>query len=348
MSIERLVIRGFRNLASVELAPSPGVNCLHGDNGAGKTSVVEAIHLLARGRSFRSAQITPVIRHGSDSLRVVARLQRGTTLGIERSRDQWRGRIDGRDCQRLSEFAAALPLVLIEPDSHRLVDEGPERRRQYLDWQLFHVEHDYLQSWQRYSRLLRQRNAAMKAGAEDRTVRALEAPMALAADVINQLRQNQVARLRRAMSQLGGELSFRLPGEIQLSYRSGHPQGMALVEAWDQQRASDRERGFTQRGPHRADLRLTCGGHPAAMELSRGQQKLLAVSLLLAKLAILGESASAPTVLLLDDPVSELDTQHLAELLDWLPAQAFQTWITTTAQPAQAFTLFHVEHGQVI
>lgn len=348
MSIERLIVRDFRNLAAVELAPAPGVNCLHGDNGAGKTSVVEAIHLLARGRSFRSAQVAPLIAHGNESLRVVARLQRGMTLGIERSRDEWRGRIDGRDCQRLSEFAAALPLVLIEPDSHRLVDGGPERRRQYLDWQLFHVEPDYLQSWQRYSRLLRQRNAALKAAAAERTIKALEAPMASAGQEINRLRQVQVSLLRQTMASLQDALAFRLPGQIELAYRSGHPAGTSLAEAWDQQRGSDRERGFTQRGPHRADLRLTSGGHPAAIELSRGQQKLLAVSLLLSQLIILQQAAPVPAVLLLDDPVSELDARHLDVLLDWLPAQPYQTWITTTAPPAQAFKMFHVEHGGIV
>jgi len=348
LTIEHLLVRDFRNLSSVELTPGPGVNCLYGDNGAGKTSLIEAIYLLARGRSFRSAQLAPVIRHGCEALSVVARLQEGHRLGVERSRESWRGRIDGQDCQRLSEFAAALPLVLIEPDSHRLVDGGPERRRQFLDWQLFHVEQGYLQSWQRYSRLLKQRNAALRATASDLTIKAIESPMAVAAEQINALRHAQVERLQAVMTELSTAVAFRLPGDIQLTYRPGHPGGFDLIQAWDEQRSSDRERGFTQRGPHRADLKLTCAGHPAAVALSRGQQKLLAVTLLLSQLSILEQTAHAAPILLLDDPVSELDARHLDALFSWLPQQRHQAWITTTAKPSQSFMMFHVEQGRLV
>ncbi len=345
MTIEHLVVRDFRNLASIELSPAAGVNCLYGDNGAGKTSIIEAIHLLARGRSFRSAQLAPVIRYQCSSLHVVARLSRGTRLGVERSRENWRGRINGRDCQRLSEFAAALPLVLIEPDSHRLIDGGPDKRRQFLDWQLFHVEPDYLQVWQRYSRLLKQRNAALRSASSAMTLKAIETPMAEAADKLNHWRSAEVDKLRDSLKTLGKTLQFRMPGVLGLGYRPGHPPGIELARAWEEQRASDRERGFTQRGPHRADLKLSSDGHAAALALSRGQQKLLAVSLLLAQLMILKQAATEPPVLLLDDPVSELDASHLDRLFSWLPGQPYQTWITTTARPAHAFSMFHVEQG---
>lgn len=347
MTIEHLYVRDFRNLSSVELSPGAGVNCLYGDNGAGKTSLIEAIYLLARGRSFRSAQLAPVIHHGREALSVVARLQQGYRLGVERSRETWRGRINGKDCQRLSEFAAALPLVLIEPDSHRLVDGGPERRRQFLDWQLFHVEQGYLVAWQRYSRLLKQRNAALRASATDLTLKSIEAPMADAAAQINALRDAQVHRLQAVLTHLSETLTFRLPGDVQLTYRTGHRPGTDLVQAWDEQRGSDRERGFTQRGPHRADLKMNCGGYPAALALSRGQQKLLAVSLLLSQLYILEQTAPSSPILLLDDPVSELDAHHLDALFSWLPEQAYQAWITTTAKPRQSFKMFHVEQGAV-
>ncbi|MCC5865058.1 MAG: DNA replication/repair protein RecF [Wenzhouxiangella sp.] len=346
MIIERLSIKDFRNLGAVDLSPSPGFNCLYGDNGAGKTSVLEAIHVLARGRSFRAGQIAPLVRHGSEALRVVVRGDDGNTLGVERSRDHWRGRVNGQVCQRLSEFASRLPLVLIEPDSHRLVDGGPERRRQYLDWLLFHVEQTYLSDWQRYARLLRQRNAALKSGAADAVLSALEKPMAEAALRIDSLRRQQVTRVAEAMAGLVTELSLRLSGDVRLDYRPGSPQELSLLQAWAQQRASDRERGFTQRGPHRADLRLNAGAHPAAQALSRGQQKLLAIVLLLAQLRILASSECA--VLLLDDPVSELDRGHLASLLAWLPAQGFQSWVTATESLPGASAMFHVERGEVV
>jgi len=330
------------------LSPGSGVNWLFGDNGAGKTSVLEAIFLLARGRSFRVRKVSSLIQHGQDALQVVAREhQSGVFLGIERDGEDWRGRIDGRDSRRISEFAAALPLVLIEPDSHRLIDGGPDRRRQYLDWQLFHVEPSYLQSWQRYARLLRQRNAALRSGAAVATLSAVEAPMVKAAERINDLRASQVTALSTQADALLAALNFRLPGRIGMRYRPGHPSDTDLASALADQRGSDQERGFTQRGPHRAELVLTCDGHPVAVELSRGQQKLLAITLLLAQLALFQRHASHRPLLLLDDPVSELDAGHLDQLLDWIEEQDFQSWVTATRAGRNRYTMFHVEQGKV-
>ena len=347
MSIDWLSIRGLRNLEPLELHPAPGINWLYGANGAGKTSVLEAIYLLARGRSFRASTISGVIQHGSEALSVVARRRDGCTLGVERQSKSWRGRIYGRDCQRVSEFAARLPLVLIEPDSHRLVDGGPDQRRQYLDWLLFHVEHSYLVTWRRYARVLRQRNAALKTGAGDRVLDALEPEFIQAGEAVNHLRAAQAEEVGRLVLDLVDTLGFSLPGELGFRYRPGHPADTTLAAAAREHRTRERERGFSRCGPHRAELVLTCGGHPAASEMSRGQQKLLAVVLQLAGLDLLTRHASSPPLLLLDDPVSELDERHLGQLLDWLEAGEAQGWVTATTPGREGMSMFHVEQGRV-
>lgn len=343
-----MTIRSVRNLESVRIEPGPGVNWFRGDNGAGKTSILEAIHVLARGRSFRSANLSGVIAHESESLAVhCKRADSDDVLGVERRRDGWRGRLNGSDCQRISEFAARLPLVLIEPDSHRLVDGGPSRRRQFLDWLLFHVEPDYLATWQRFARILRQRNAALKHNAGDEMLDALEPQFAQAAESINALRARQVAGLGEQVDSLAVELGFRLPGRVNLAYRPGHPGGKTLPEALAEARPRDRERGFTRNGPHRAELVLTCAGHPAAVELSRGQQKILAVLLQLAHLHRIDRDQALRPLLLLDDPVSELDRGHLDVLLDWLEHAGIQSWVTATDSGRSSMRVFHVEQGVV-
>ena len=347
MSIEWLCIRGLRNLEPLELRPESGINWLYGANGAGKTSVLEGIYLLARGRSFRSAVVSAIIQHGSQAAEVVVRRNDGHTLGVERQARNWRGRIDGRDSHRVSEFAAGLPLVLIEPDSHRLVDGGPDQRRQYLDWQLFHVEQSYLSTWQRFARALRQRNAALKVGGDDRVLDALEPEFISTADTINHLRARHADSLAGVADQLVAELGFRLPGKLGFRYRPGHPSETELRQAVADNRQRDRERGFSSHGPHRADLVLTCDGHAAATEMSRGQQKLLAIVLQLAGLNQLVGSAARPPVLLLDDPVSELDQDHLSVLLDWLESRPVQCWVTATSPGRATATMFHVEQGRV-
>ncbi|MFW5815414.1 MAG: DNA replication/repair protein RecF [Wenzhouxiangella sp.] len=347
MSLERLHIEGVRNLSPAEIRPGAGLNWFFGPNGAGKTSVLEAVFMLARGRSFRSHRIASVIQHGQGRLRVVAqRSEDRVTLGMERSADAWRGRIGGRESLRLSEFAANLPLVLMQPDSHRLVDGGPEHRRQYLDWQLFHVEPGYLATWQRYARYLRQRNAALKSGASDAVLLALEQPMAEAGERVNAFRSGRVETTRRLIEELASTLGIHLPGEIALRYRSGYPSEDGLATALLDSRSRDRDQGFTRQGPHRGELVIQCAGQAAAQELSRGQQKLLALLLQLAQLGALAGGGVRPLVLL-DDPISELDDRHFGLVLDWLEAQPVQSWVTATVPCPRTAQVFHVEQGAI-
>ena len=164
--MKMLNINNLRNLKSVNIDLHPELNYLVGDNGAGKTSVLESIVVLVKGRSFRSGQINTLLGPESERFRVVAWTEhhdsRRQTLGIERSRNEWRARRNGEDVKQLSDLVRHLPLVLIEPNSHLLVCGPPDGRRRFLDWGVFHVEQDYLVLWRRYSRALKQRNAALR------------------------------------------------------------------------------------------------------------------------------------------------------------------------------------------
>lgn len=294
-----------------------------------------------------------VIGHGADGLMVVGHLKASkhapeVVMGIERDEGGWRGRLGGKDCNRISEFAQRLPVVLLEPDSHKLISDGPQARRQYLDWLLFHVEPNYLPIWQRYQKLLRQRNAALKTGASTELLNALDGPMVAAGEVLNALREERVAHLLESVVALEHALGLRLPGPIGMSYRPGHASEMGLAEALEAGRERDKELGFTRVGPHRADLVLRCGGYPAAQESSRGQQKLLATLLLLAKWGFLTDGAEHPPILLLDDPVSELDQTHLSRVINWLKKQERQVWVTATEKGPSSAKMFHVERGEIL
>jgi DNA replication and repair protein RecF len=302
MSISALRLHEFRNIAEATLEPEPGINWLSGPNGAGKTSVLEAIHVLARGRSFRTGSMSAVIQDKSTALRIVAkRSAPDHILGVERRRREWRGRIDGQDCRRVSQFAEFLPLVLVEPASHHLVDGGPDLRRSFMDWGLFHVEHGYLEHWRRYARLLRQRNAALKRNQADSVFEAIEPAMAEAAVRVDRIRGNYVHALAASCARVIGALELRIP-EIVLEYRPADAEDGRYIDALKSSRNRDREMGFTRLGPHRADLAIRSDGRLAAPRLSRGQQKLVALMLKLAELDALRSGRYSP-LLLLDDPV---------------------------------------------
>lgn len=346
MRIDSLSIENFRNIEQAELAAGPGMNWLYGSNGAGKTSVLEAICVLARGRSFRSGAVGGLIRDEAEALRVRAHCHDPEhRLAVERRPGDWLGRINRAPCQRLSEFARALPLVLIEPETHQLVEGPPALRRSFLDWGLFHVEQRYLDDWKRYNRLLRQRNAALRSAAMAGVLDALESAMAVAAVALDAHRRDYTGQLAATLTDVERGLEFRLPA-LALQYRAGADDEAGYAALWREFRGRDREAGFTREGPHRADLKLRMNQRAVAPRLSRGQMKLAAVLLKLAQLA-LGRGTASP-VLLLDDPVSELDADHLARLLLWLESEPIQVWLTAVDAPAsRPDALFHVEQGKI-
>jgi DNA replication and repair protein RecF len=345
--IRRLQLTDFRNLADATLAPGDGINWLSGANGAGKTSVLEAIHVLATGRSFRAGRIAPMVRDGADRFRVVCRTAAPEhRLGVERSASGWVGRIDGEPTQRLSAFARAVPVVTVHPENHQLLEGGPDNRRSFLDWGLFHVEQSYLDEWKRYNRLLRQRNAALRRQPSVQVLASLEEPMAEAAARLDRHRAAYVERLTGSVDALASALSFGIP-ELDLAYRPSCESSADYRAQWASARERDIEQGYTREGPHRAELAIRAHGRLAAPRLSRGQMKLAALLLRLAQMRV-AENAQHTPMLLLDDPVSELDRQHLDRLLEWLEAQRNQSWVTAVDPPGdRAATLFHVEQGRI-
>jgi len=346
MYLSSLVLSNVRNIDSARVEPVPGINWLYGDNGAGKTSVLEAIHLLGRGQSFRTNRMAAVIADNSRQLRIFAHTQDPEhRLGVERSAGAWLGRIDGQPAMKVSAFARCLPLVLIDPENHQLVEGGPALRRSFLDWGLFHVEQSYLGHWRRYSRLLRQRNAALRDHAHDAVLDSIEPLMAQAALEVESRRVSYTHRVMEALRRLEPELEFRLP-ELQVAYRPVAADEAGYLETWRDSRQRDREQGFTRDGPQRGDLVIRAGDKAVANRFSRGQMKLAALMLKLAQ-AEVREQGGGP-VLLIDDPVSELDGDHLDRLLSWLEQQPLQCWITAVEPgPRDRVALFHVEQGRI-
>ncbi|MCA1780523.1 MAG: DNA replication and repair protein RecF, partial [Xanthomonadaceae bacterium] len=265
----------------------------------------------------------------------------------ERRSSEWIGRIDGRPCSKLSEFARALPLVVVDPSSHELIEGGPGERRAYLDWGLFHVEQSYLDNWKRYSRLLRQRNAALRASAASATLDALEKPLSVAAEKIEQARAAYAGRLQNDLQLLEARLRFRLD-PLTVRYRSQFEFAEGYAELWKKSRTRDLEHGYTREGPHRGELVIRVDAQIAASRLSRGQMKLAALLLKLGQMQHLTSAQNTP-ILLLDDPVSELDSKHFEQLLDWVMQAPIQSWITAIQAPSiDHATVFHVEQGEIL
>jgi DNA replication and repair protein RecF len=353
MTLDRLGIEDFRCIERAELALHERCNVISGANASGKTSLLEALFVLGRGRSFRTARTETLIRTGTDALQLTGRLQRDGSnrpLGLRFSRDGIEARFGGRPVAGLAELATLLPTQAIDPEVHRLIEGGPQERRRFLDWGVFHVEPTFVEHWRRYQRALRQRNAALRGGQGERAVRAWDP------ELVESGLQVAASR-RRYLESLGPAVAAtaeRLLGEpLELVLLQGWAADRALADALEASWPRDLERGLTHSGPHRADLSVRFAGAPARDRVSRGQQKLAASALLLGQLRCDAGLGSGVAALLVDDPAAELDSDNLerllAEVVD-LPAQLFVTALDPKNPALHRLPeghRFHVEHGAV-
>lgn len=347
MALTRLTVTGLRCFENAALEPAPGLNLVTGPNASGKTSLLEAIFLLGRGRSFRTARREAMIREGAERLQVVGRLGDARVLGMEVTRGGWTARLAGESVTQLAQLAGVLPVQLMDPEVHRLVQEGPGERRRYLDWATFHVKPGFLDVWRKYQRALRQRNAALKARRGLATIEVWEQALAENGHLLDQLRRETVAELAEPVNQAAQHL---LGAELRLEYRSGQAADQDLAEALAVHRERDLRAGMTQVGPHRADLSLTLDDHRARGWVSRGQQKLVAAAMVLGQARLLAPRWGGRGILLVDDPAAELDRERcekLLALISQLPFQVFITALDSQGLPGlEAARTFHVEQGR--
>lgn len=353
MHLTRIHVRGLRCLVDAELMPHARLNLITGLNGAGKSSLLEAIHLLAYGRSFRGRVRDGLISTGAPAVEVyVEWVEQGRPrrAGLRHSGVRWEARLDGEPVDLLGTLSAAIATLTFEPGSHALIDGPSDTRRRYLDWGLFHVEPGFLQVWRRYARGLKQRNALLKQGAA-KQLQAWEVEMAEAGTRLTEARRRYVAELEAGLAATASALSPEL-GPLAMEFSGGwKEQDLTLGDALLLARDRDLAAGFTTVGPHRANWRLQSPLWPAGEAPSRGQAKLCALACLLAQGEHFQKTRSEAPIFLLDDFAAELDRRHQQRLLEVLRSHAWQTFVTGTEPPPwfedTDFAGFHVERGHV-
>jgi DNA replication and repair protein RecF len=347
--IESFSACNFRCLAEVTFEASPQNNLIVGPNGSGKTSILEAIGYLGRGKSFRGAATSSLIRHGEEAFVLFGRVSNGerqASVGVRNSAAGLEVRIDGEGGGGAAALAEALPLQIIDPDVHDLVAGAPDGRRRYLDWLAFHVEHGYLESWRRFRRALKQRNAALRAGSSRGIIDNWSREFCEYARAIDRGRRAALAIATESLEAVAIDL---LGGTTRFEYRSGWMEDRELAEVLEANVDRDLQQGSTQHGPHRADLRLIYDERQARKLVSRGQQKLLACGMVLAAAETAQAALERPLLLLMDDPAAELDGGSLARLMGRVASLRCQVIATSLEPDAAIFSdqaaVFHVEQG---
>jgi len=352
MAICTLKIQQFRNLKDVHISPGTGLNYIIGPNGSGKSSLLEAIHCLGRGKSFRTHKTNTLISEGFSSFTILGHIDqhsRQFTIGMQRQRGESTIKLAGRLISRSSELTQALPIAVLEPSLHRLIEEGPEHRRKFLDWGVFHVEHGFHHIWTNYRRVLAQRNAALRTHQPRAAIVNWDSQLVVAANELDQSRRRYLASLLEYIPVYSHQFPDLLG--VRITYQQGWREGESYSDYLSAQYQSDNERGFTQFGPHRADLRLRIQGVDAREYLSRGQQKILVAMLVLAQCEQM-RSLDTEVVVLVDDLPSELDVEKRSTLLESLKATGAQVFMTGTeislfSLDDELHQVFHVEQGRI-
>ena len=349
MAIRQLSLTDFRNLRSTTLDFDAQVNLISGDNGSGKTSLLESVYVLCQADSFRTHQLRQCISHGKSSFLLFGRFT-DFKAGLSKSDKKLDIHVNGEAIKRRSELVRRIPVQIVNADSFALIDGAPQQRRAFIDWCLFHVEQSYADIWVEHRHALKQRNRLLKGKRDLNLLDYWDQHLVTPSVLLYQMRRRQCAELRHILTAEFSDLLDDIP--LEFEYRRGWPEGIDLQEALIVQRQRDIHSGFTNAGIHRDDLIFTSNGRKATEVLSRGQSKRICVALIMASLELVSRSTGKRIILLIDDLHSELDARAQQKVYEQLAPMNLQLFVSNIigCRPeglAKDFKMFHVEHGTI-
>ncbi|MGB0223304.1 DNA replication and repair protein RecF [Marinobacterium sp. xm-a-121] len=330
MRIKRLQLSNLRSIQSLAFDASADINIIHGQNGSGKTSILEGLHFLSVARSFRTHQSRYVISEGQQQLTCFAKIEGESDsggLGVERTQQgDVRARFRGEEID-LTALAGLVPMQVIDSESFTLLDGSPSVRRQFIDWGGFHHSTGFISVWRGFQRALKQRNSLLKRGNIDRSLREVwDREFILHAERLTELRSAYVDALLPHFTGIAEQLVREVVTDLRFS--PGWDKDQDLQTLLNESFERDMRQGFTSLGPQRADLKFKVGSRSAAEHLSRGQKKLVVSALKLAQGQLYEATRGHSCIYLIDDLPAELDKEHLATFCSFLKQSNSQSFVT--------------------
>ena len=338
MYLKRLGLLNFKNIAEEELTLCPGINCLVGDNGAGKTNVVDAVYYLSMCKSSLQTTDGQSIRHGADFFLLEGQYQSdaGKSEQVVCSFSRKGGKVvkrNGKEYERLADHVGLIPAVIVSPTDSALISDSADERRRYLNAFISQLDRPYLAAVMRYNAVLAERNRLLKMQPDEVMLGIYDRQLVEHGEAIHARRREFVERLRPVVADYYRTLSSDRE-QVELTYRSelnDRPFAEILAAA----RQKDLVNEFTTSGIHRDDLVLKIGGYPLRKYGSQGQQKSFLVALKLAQYAIVAREKGEKPLLLLDDLFDKLDAGRVEQLIRLVSDETFGQILITDCNPTR-------------
>ena len=368
MSILKLNTLNFRNMSSNAIEFHPSLNFFVGDNGSGKSSLLEAIFFIGHGKSFRTSKVDHLVSYDTDnfvvSIKDINNLQLGLSKNISTGTTVIK--INGEQQSRLSELAKNIAVQIVTPESFKLFFGGPKERRRFIELGMFHVKHEFSMLWREFSRVLKQRNACIRSNLDENTFNYWT-------DVFCSISEEVANHRNQYVKNLVVELDFwlkillpNLADKVKIQYLQGWPQKKNLIDSLKDSKQRELAFGYSIYGAHKFDVKFLIGKYPLESQLSRGQQKLFLLALTFAQAKLIEQVNRVKPILLIDDIGAELDIKSRTSLSNAMRELNCQTILTaidvSVLKPfidddklinidkknKTKYHMFHVKHGDIL
>ncbi len=363
MSVSKLSIENFRNLANTSIKLHNNLNLVLGENGSGKSSFLEAIFFLAHGKSFRTTKIENIVSHGKQQLTVNVKDDAINSLGISKNfvSNNLLIHVNGQKKNKLSDLAKNIAVQIVTPESFKLFFGGPKERRRFIDLGLFHVKHEFSQVWSLFNKVLKQRNACLRNKRSDKELAFWSDELCRYSNILAEERVNYVNQLQEELQNWLQILLPNLKENIVIHYYQGWTAKKDLSQLLLENKDREFKQGFTSAGAHKFDVKFSLFKQPLDLVISRGQQKLFLLALTFAQAKLIERVKLVKPILLIDDIGAELDINSrkaLAIALHTLSCQSVVSAINkidlmpmievnSTDGNNENYKMFHVKHGEI-
>ncbi|NQY63059.1 MAG: DNA replication/repair protein RecF [Alteromonadaceae bacterium] len=367
MSVLKLTTHNFRNLKSTTLDFHPDLNFVIGDNGSGKSSLLEAVFYLGHGKSYRTSNLVNLVNFQESQFTVSIRDGNDRQLGVSRnvSNNETQIRIDGKRYSRLSDLVKNVAVQIVTPESFKLFIGGARERRRFVDLGLFHVKHHFSVQWREFSKVLKQRNACLKSNDSHSMLSYWTELFCRHSLEVAESRENYVSELVAELKIWTLLLLPKIEQDITVQYSQGWNQKKDLLEILNANKERELSYGHSLFGAHKFDIKFLINRRVIDVKLSRGEQKLFLLALTFAQANLIKKVKRVKPILLIDDVGAELDDNSrtlLSNAISELDCQVIITAIEKNVlepflcqskvpeneiSKHENFKMFHVEHGQI-